>query len=192
MVEILKTVAKNISSYLDESTPQESLISQIDSRSVVPLGSLRLRIIELVHLLLKLNKAPIIEALGETDIFSKISELVEAYPWNNFLQLKAIAIYEEVLDTIDERSRAAILRRSKIGETILKLGDKTNYQHESSRNIRHGYMALIIKLANLIQKHTDKPEVKDYVDTLGDQWKTFVEGELKQSNTLNTRSLGGQ
>jgi hypothetical protein len=40
-------------------------------------------------------------------------------------------------------------------------------------------MALIIKLANLIQKHTDKPEVKEYVDSLGDEWKSFVEGELK-------------
>jgi len=34
--------------------------------------------------------------------------------------------------------------------------------------------------------------VKEYLDSLGDDWKSFVEGELKQSNTLNTRSLGGQ
>jgi hypothetical protein len=74
----------------------------------------------------------------------------------------------------------------------LNLANKASYSHESNRNIRHGYMALIIKLANLIQKHTDKPEVKEYIDGLGDEWKTFVEGELKQSNTLNTRSLGGQ
>lgn len=36
------------------------------------------------------------------------------------------------------------------------------------------------------------PEVKEYIESLGEEWKTFVDGELKQSNTLNTRSLGGQ
>lgn len=142
--------------------------------------------------MLKLNKAPIFEALSDTDIFERISELVEQYPWNNFLQLKTIAIYEEVLDTIDDKSRSLILKKSNIGATVLKLGGKKNYAHESNRDIRHGYMALIIKLANLIQKHNEKPEVKEYLDTLGDDWKTFVDGELKQSNILNTRSLGGQ
>lgn len=105
--------------------------------------------------------------------------------------MKTIAIYEEILDTIDEKNRNAILKKSNIGKTILSLTNKSNYQHESNRNIRHGYMALIIKLANLIQKNTDKAEVKEYIDSLGDEWKSFIEGELKQSNTLNTRSLGG-
>jgi hypothetical protein len=135
---------------LDSSVPKEELTNSYDSRRLVPLGSLRLKIIELVHLMLKLNKPTIIEALSDTNIFNQISDLVEAYPWNNFLQLKTIAIYEEVLDTIDEHNRKIILNKSNIGQTILKLADKTSYSHESNRNIRHGYMALIIKLANLI------------------------------------------
>lgn len=53
-------------------------------------------------------------------------------------------------------------------------------------------MAAVIKLANLLQKHSDKEEVKAYLGSFGDDWKTFVEGELKDSNTLNNKSLGGQ
>jgi hypothetical protein len=53
-------------------------------------------------------------------------------------------------------------------------------------------MATVIKLANLLNKHSDKIEVKEYLETLGEDWKVFVDGELKTSNTLNTRSLGGQ
>jgi hypothetical protein len=191
-IDILKHSAKSISQYLDEGIPKDEITSSYNSQRVIPLGSLRLRIVELVHMLLKLNKVPILEALADTDIFNKISDLVETYPWNNFLQLKTISIYEEVLDTIDDKSRTAILKKSNIGATVIKLADKTSYQHESNRNIRHGYMALIIKLANLIQKHSDKPEVKEYLETLGEDWKSFIEGELKSSNTLNTRSLGGQ
>lgn len=52
-------------------------------------------------------------------------------------------------------------------------------------------MASVIKLANLIVKHKDKPEVKNYIDEYEEKWNEFAEGELKNSNTLNTRSLGG-
>jgi len=95
--------------------PKEEFASSYESRTIIPLGSLRLKIIEFVHLMLKLNKTSIIEALADTDIFSQISDLVETYPWNNFLQLKVIAIYEEVLDTIDDKSRNIILKKSNIG-----------------------------------------------------------------------------
>jgi hypothetical protein len=33
--------------------------------------------------------------------------------------------------------------------------------------------------------------VKEYLDSLDDGWRFFIEGELKKSNELNTRSLGG-
>lgn len=100
---------------MEESVPKEEITNSYDSRRLIPLGSLRLKVVEFVHLLLKLNKAPIIEALADTDIFATISDLVEAYPWNNFLQLKAISIYEEVLDTIDDKMRGSILMKSNIG-----------------------------------------------------------------------------
>ena len=58
------------------------------SLNIVPLGHLRLRIIELLYHLVRLNKQNILDKLIETEVFGKITELVEAYPWNNFLQLK--------------------------------------------------------------------------------------------------------
>lgn len=148
LIDILKSIAKNITQYLKEATPKEEITNSYESKTFIPLGSLRLKIVELVHLMLKLNKLPVIEALSDSDIFARISDLVEQYPWNNFLQLKAISIYDEVLDTIDEKCRAIIIKKSTIGETILKLANRNSYSHESNRNIRHGYMALIIKLAN--------------------------------------------
>jgi antitoxin component HigA of HigAB toxin-antitoxin module len=36
--------------------------------------------------------------VAESDALSKISKLIEMYPWNNFLQLKCINIYEEMLE----------------------------------------------------------------------------------------------
>ncbi len=70
---------------------------------IVPLGSLRLKLVELLYQLLKLNKEPILSALllsGESSSFlSKLSALLEKYPWNNFLQLKTVAVFEEIFES---------------------------------------------------------------------------------------------
>jgi len=53
-------------------------------------------------------------------------------------------------------------------------------------------MAAIIKLANLLNKHSlDKVEVKEYIESLGSDWKQFFDSEVKRSNDLNNKSLGG-
>ena len=53
-------------------------------------------------------------------------------------------------------------------------------------------MAAVVKLANLLIKNQSKDPIKDYLGSLGEDWKSFVEGELKYSNDINTKSLGGQ
>lgn len=52
-------------------------------------------------------------------------------------------------------------------------------------------MATVIKLANFIQKYNDKDDVKEFISSLGDSWKNFVDNELKKSNDTNNKSLGG-
>jgi hypothetical protein len=54
-------------------------------------------------------------------------------------------------------------------------------------------MAAVVKLANILVKYQSTREpVSEYLASLGDEWKSFVEGELKDSNETNTKSLGGQ
>lgn len=71
------------------------------------------------------------------------------------------------------------------------MAKRANYVHESDRAFRHGYMAAVIKLGNFILKNNDKEDVKDYIQALGDDWTEFSNGELKKSNEINSRSLGG-
>lgn len=115
------------------------------------------------------------------------------HPWNNFLQLKAISIYEELLEHCgNERFRKFVLERSNLGPTLISMGRQAQYRHESDRYIRHGYMAVVTKLANLLTSHCDKQDVKEYINSLGEEWKEFTQGELKKTNDTNNRSLGGQ
>lgn len=66
--------------------------------------------------MIKLNKEPILEALAKTPYFSKISSLLESFPWNNFLQLKIVDLYDEIMTTgISKGFREVILPSSHIG-----------------------------------------------------------------------------
>lgn len=46
-----------------------------------------------------MNKDSILTAIGDSPFFEKLSGLIEAYSWNNFLHLKVIAIYEDLFES---------------------------------------------------------------------------------------------
>lgn len=53
-------------------------------------------------------------------------------------------------------------------------------------------MGVVVKIANSLVKAKDKDFVSEYLESLGEDWRLFIEGELKRSNDNNMRSLGGQ
>jgi len=73
---------------------------------------------------------------------------------------------------------------------------------QSERVIRNGFMGLVVHISNkLLKKYetkdstaADKKEdttVIDYLDSCGEEWRAFVDDELKKSNENNNRTLGG-
>jgi hypothetical protein len=64
---------------------------------------------------MKLNKDAILMALGEQAFLGTICELIEQYPWNNFLQLKVISLFEDLLESTNPEFRKAALTSSNIG-----------------------------------------------------------------------------
>lgn len=86
---------------------------------------------------------------------------------------------------------------------------------KSERKIRNGYMGLVVKVSNKLQSKTPAKEDSDnsktapnaasstnnqnqedqtvieYLERVGDEWTTFVDGELAESNEKNNRTLGG-
>ena len=132
---------------------QEIQIETSYDLRIVPLGTLRLKIIELVQQLIKLSNESILLAVGRSEFFGKLSALVEAYPWNNFLHLKVISLYEDLVSSSNSEFLRTALASSNIGETLISLGAKNNFEYQSNRPIRHGYMSVVIKIANAITKN---------------------------------------
>jgi len=80
------------------------------------------------------------------------------------------------------------------------MGDKAFFKMESERKIRTGYMGLVVTISNKFQKkyeliqNMEKPEstnIVDYLDSVGEEWRAFVDVELKKSNERNNKTLGG-
>ena len=139
-------------------------------------------------------------------------QLTQKHAWNNFFQLKVIAICEEVLDHCEnDEFKKFFLTNSNIGKSLADMALDSEFQMHEERKIRNGYMGLVVKIANKLQSKIPKADaseesqtaptgassstqdqtVTDYLDGVGEDWKNFVDGELSESNENNSKTLGG-
>ena len=129
MITLIVGNIPRITSYLEQQTAQTNLLETSYDVKIVPLGSLRLKLIELMYHLIRLNKDALLMSLVETNFFGQLSHLIEIYPWNNFLQLKSSSIFDEILDSANKQFAARALKSSNIGQVLINLGSKITYDH---------------------------------------------------------------
>jgi len=114
-----------------------------------PLGQQRLRTVELVLKMVQMKKEVLYEPLGRSQIFGNIVNLVKIYQWNNFLQLKVINLFTEVIDNCENvQFRKDFFAASGIGKALVEMAENAGTKLPSDRVIRNGYMALVINIAN--------------------------------------------
>lgn len=192
---------------------------QVSDTEFVPLGQQRLHTVELVSNLVQLQREPIQKALMDSKVFVHIIELTKAFPWNNMLQVRVMGLFERVINGSEAHNdtfKSHILEQTQITKTLAEMGQQCNFEMDSGRQIRNGYMGLVVKISNLlIQKggsevvDQDTGSNDENQETSSDksqksvseflakkenapEWQTWVEGELKRTNELNSRTLGGQ
>ena len=69
-----------------------------------------------------------------------------------------------------------------------------NFVFPSERSIWHGFAAFNTKFAGLIKEETEKSEeLKSILDlNQNEDWKTFLDGDIKKQTELNETNLAGQ
>lgn len=199
MVDILVKVVPNLEEVLKTSHPGQEMIGSFNDTPFTPLGQQRLRSVDLVFNMVKLRKEPLLNALGNSQIFGNILELVKEYPWNNFLQLKVINLCNEVIsNTSNPAFRKQFLEKSGIAKAFVQMAGNAHVKMDSIREIRNGYMALVIEVTKKLQaKYESNEENKDtviieYIDAVGgEEWRAFIDDEYKKSTENNNKTLGG-
>lgn len=80
------------------------------------------------------------------------------------------------------------------------MAEDASFKMQSERLIRNGYMALVVSISNQLKKKYDTKNsssdnednvVVTYLDSVGEEWRAFVDDELKKSNDNNNKTLGG-
>jgi len=101
LVDILKEKVDEIATILEVDHPGSLLINSVTDTPFIPLGPQRLHTADLVLHMLKLKKQALYQAIINSKSLYNILELVKTYPWNNFLQLISINIFEEILNNCE-------------------------------------------------------------------------------------------
>ena len=158
---------------------------------------MKLRSVELIASLIKLNKQSITDAVKEQNVLQTLIDLVEQHPWNNFLQLKVHQIFEDLMesDTCTAVTRLEIIKASGVVPMCIKMGENKMVKFQSQNQMRHGYMGWSIKLSNLIKKKAEADnmtQLEGGSEVFTPEWISYTEGELTSSNTENARNLGGR
>lgn len=177
----------------------DTIASSVTGADVVPLGMQRLYTVELVLRMIQLKQEALYTAMGRSEVFKNIIQLVKIYPWNNFMQLKVITMCEDIFENCeDEQFKKDFLESSGIGKSLVEMGAEASFKMNSERLIRNGYMGLVVSVSNKLVKRfkgTDtKPEdatVVEYLDNCGEEWRAFVDDELANSNANDSKTLGG-
>lgn len=200
LVDVLLRKIEKIETILQNDHEGAMIRSSVTDEEFVPLGQQRLYTIELVLRMVQLKKDTLYDALGESKIFANIMALVKQYPWNNFMQLKVIAISDEILDNCEvETFKKEFLTGSGIAKSLIDMAAVAQYDMNTGRTIRNGYMALVVSISNKLVKKfkgtgtqgTEDSIVVEYLDNVGEEWRAFVDDELAASNTNNNKTLGG-
>lgn len=196
LVEVLQVKIPEIAVILQNDHDGPKVANSLNhEQQAIPLGQQRLRTVELVLKMVQMRKEAIYEGLGRSKVFSNIVALVKQYPWNNYLQLKAVALFNEVIDNCENNEfRKQFFESSGIGKALVEMGDNAQYVMGSTRKIRNGYMNLVVTIANKLQKKytengagsaNEDQTLYQYLDSVGEEWRVFVDKELAQSNENN-------
>ena len=173
------------------------VMSSLNLTEIKPFGLTRLRVLELLAQLTKLNKPQVSEAIQAQNMLAVLIDLVERHPWNNFLQLKTQQIFEDLLESesLTKEEKFNLIKSSGVVSKLITMSETPKVTFISEKQMRHGYMGFAIKLSNLIKKKGEADQLSTMEgsdEIFNNEWTQYVEGELTRSNNENARNLGGR
>lgn len=132
--------------------PEENHLSPFNGRAFQPLGIVRLRAVELLNQIIKVNQDVIFIKVLETNIMKYLMELCEQHVWNNLLHIKTFEIWDCIFKSgLTAQQKFDILKNSQAVDSTVNIGQQSNVRFLTERVTRNGNMAFAVKLANLFK-----------------------------------------
>jgi len=191
---LIDCISKNIATFaqiLSNQTSQEGVKTAFGTSAKL-LGSGRLRMIELIDRILKMNSRRIIQRVCETNLIKIITELFLEFEWNNMLH----HAYERLVTTLLTRNDPGLLKAlfidSKLLEIIIDSMKESKIEiFRQGRKIRKGNLGHLTRIANiLVDSSQNSGEIQEYL-TRNPEWENFVQTILQETNDKNNTQIGG-
>ena len=147
-----------------------------------PLGEDRLKVIELVSILMRIPDDSLIQVLINSGIFDAVHDLFFAYPWHSILHNTFESIVAHVINTDNEVLIHHFLLEGEFLHKIVQTCADQPGKH------RLGHLGVVHKIANMV-KNSGNPLVFERL--AGNEfWERFVNGYLEKRNKLDYFQLG--
>jgi len=159
---------------------------------VIPFGSARLKLVELLIIAMKANNKKIYAKLIEVNFLETLLKLITKYEWNNMLHNQIEKVINLIIDGNSDELKEALFGKAALLATIIEATRETEFTmlNNKGRKIRKGYLGQITRISNKINESKD-PIITKYTAN-SPLWKEYVESTLNETNEKNKVHLGGK
>jgi SIT4 phosphatase-associated protein len=164
------------------ATPSKICIKGSFGEDIYTLGETRLRLIELVTILLKIDNSTLYEKIAESKVFDEIIKLFFELPWNSMLHNAVDCLVLGAINTRSDVLINSILISSNLLEKIVTTGLGTQTRH------RLGIMGYITKISNFLKNSENDAVIECLRKT--QRLEEFNKIYLESRNTFESKQLG--
>ena len=184
-----------------------SLKTSYNSTLAPPLGTVRLKVIEFVRVLISTGHSTIIDALVSHNMFNAILDLCFTYEWHNVMHISVMAIVEmtfslnnsgqrgdlHLLQPVDQGGCGLLQRlldgfQSKRNRELAVRGERSKTVDAPSA-IQGGADGIMIKIAKTINRAAAADDDVAALLSIEPRWVAFVDTALTAANVLENHSV---
>ena len=136
----------------DSPSQPEEIVSTLNGHKLKPLGMTKLRMIELLTQIVKVNQDVIFTEVLTSRIMRSVMKLCAQHPWNNLFHIKAMELWDCIIkSTLNAEQKFAVVKEADTVGLIVAMSKPAYALFNSKRKTRNGNMAFVVKLANLLK-----------------------------------------
>jgi hypothetical protein len=136
----------------DSPIQPEEILSTLNGHKLKPLGMTKLRMIELLAQIAKVNQDVIFTEILTSKVMRSVMKLCVQHPWNNLFHIKAMELWDCIMkSTLTAEQKFAIVKEADAVRLIVAMSKPAYATFNSKRKTRNGNMAFVVKLANLLK-----------------------------------------
>jgi hypothetical protein len=186
LVELLVSRAKDLSAILKRPC---SVRTSTFKATLPTLGEGRLKLIEFVTAILRIDNAALNEAIAESDLIEVITGLFQELKWNSLLHCAYEQLVQVIVQSNSIELKSSLIVKAGLPSLLASLVE-TEEKYGNGVSMKTGQAGHVTRIANILVNAG-----QTYLQSMLEgnaRWQSFIEGVLTTQNEIESRTLGGK